>query len=128
MDTLITNGIKISVETFYQDEYSRPIEHKYIFAYRITIENLSPHTIQLLRRHWHIFDSNGILKEVEGEGVVGQQPVLPPGESHQYISWCQLGTDSGKMSGTYTMERQSDGDLFQVEIPSFRLTAPFKAN
>lgn len=128
MNTLITNGIRISVETFYQNEYSRPKENKYIFAYRVTIENLSPHTIQLLRRYWNIYDSNGSIKVVEGEGVVGQQPILTPNEIHQYISWCQLDTDSGKMIGTYTMERQSDGELFEVEIPSFRLTAPFKEN
>ncbi len=128
METLITKGIRISVETFYQHEYSRPVEYKYIFAYRITIDNLSQHTIQLLRRKWYIFDSNGSVKEVEGDGVVGQQPILKPGESHQYISWCQLATDTGKMQGTYTMEKKDDGELFQVEIPAFRLIAPFKGN
>lgn len=128
METKITNGIKVSVETFYQDDYSRPIENKYIFAYRITIENRSDNTVQLMRRHWYIYDSNGIMREVEGDGVIGQQPILAPGEKHQYISWSHLFTDIGKMHGFYSFIRQIDGEMFKVAIPEFQLCTPFKKN
>ena len=127
METRTTNGITVTVETFYQAEYSRPKEQKFIFAYRITIENHSADTVQLMRRHWHIYDSNGIHREVEGEGVVGQQPVLQPGESHQYVSWCPLLTEIGKMAGVFLMEK-TDGSSFQARIPEFRLVAPQKMN
>jgi len=128
METLTTNGIKISVETFYQSNYSKPMENKYIFAYRINIQNNNDFTVQLLRRHWHILDSNGMLREVEGDGVIGKQPVLSSGESHQYVSWSQLLTDVGKMYGTFLMVRQEDGEAFRVRIPEFKLVAPFKLN
>lgn len=125
--TRITNGIKISVETFYQVEYSRPMENKYIFAYRITIENMGAYTAQLMRRHWHIHDSNGIIREVEGDGVIGLQPILAPLGTHQYVSWCHLYSDIGKMSGYYSFVRQ-DGEMFKVEIPEFNMCTPFKMN
>lgn len=128
MHTLITRGIKVSVEVYYQPAYSRPLELKYIFAYHITIENLSQDTVQLLRRHWIIFDSNGLIREVEGEGVIGKQPILAPGEVHQYASWSPLMTEMGKMSGTYLFQRQSDAEHFWVKIPEFQLLAPFKLN
>lgn len=128
MHTLTTQGIKVSVEATYQPAYSRPLEMKYIFSYHIVIENLSNETVQLLRRHWHIFDSNGIIREVEGEGVIGKQPVLAPGEVHQYASWSPLMTELGKMSGTYLFVRQSDNEQFKVKIPEFQLLAPFKLN
>lgn len=125
--TRITDGFKISVETFYQEEYSRPIENKYIFAYRITIENIGAYTAQLMRRHWYIHDSNGIMREVEGDGVIGQQPILAAHEQHQYVSWCHLFSDVGKMSGYYVFVRQ-DGETFKVAIPEFSMCAPFKLN
>ena len=127
MATLTTNGITVSVETFYQDEHSRPLEQKFVFAYRITVENHSADTVQLLRRHWYIFDSNGMTREVEGEGVVGQQPVLQPTESHQYTSWCPLMTEMGKMYGTFLLEKE-DGSSFHARIPEFKLIAPQKMN
>lgn len=128
MVTKITEGVKISVETFYQDEYSQPLNNEFMFAYRITIENGSEHTVKLLRRHWYIFDSCGITREVEGEGVVGLQPVIEPNKSHQYVSGSHLKTEIGKMHGTYLMERQIDGKKFKVNIPEFQLIAPFKLN
>ncbi len=128
METLITNGIRVSVETQYQPTYSRPLEMKYIFSYHITIENLSSETVQLLRREWEIFDSNGISRKVEGDGVIGKQPVLAPGESHQYASWSPLMTEMGKMSGAYIFRRDIDNHEFRVHIPDFRLIAPFKLN
>ena len=81
MVTQIPEGVRVSVETVYQSEYSNPAQEHFMFAYKITIENLSDYTVQLMRRHWYIFDSNGTLREVEGEGVVGEQPVIEPGES-----------------------------------------------
>jgi ApaG protein len=126
--TLTTKGIKVSVENSYQEDYSRPFENKYIFAYRITIINNSPYTVQLMRRHWTIFDSNGMTRIVEGEGVIGQQPILEPGASHQYISWSHLFTDMGRMKGFYTFQRNVDGASLEVIIPEFELTAPFKLN
>ncbi len=128
MKTAITNGIKVSVETFYQPTYSKPLEGKYIFAYRVTIINLGSNQVQLLRRHWVIQDANGSVREIEGEGVIGQQPSLAGGESHQYISWSHLATDMGKMSGCYQMRDLDSGSEFMVNIPHFRLVAPFKLN
>ncbi len=124
----ITDGVKVSVETTYQPEYSNPANEHFMFAYRIEIENLSGYSIQLLRRHWNIFDSNGSHREVEGEGVVGQQPIIEPGEIHEYVSGCNLQTDMGTMHGTYEMVRLVDNETFFVNIPKFDLIAPFKLN
>lgn len=124
----ITYNVKVSVETFYQQKYSKPIEDEYFFAYRVTILNGSEHPIKLLRRHWFIYDSNSIKREVEGEGVIGQQPVLYPGDAHQYVSGCNLRTALGKMTGTYLMERLDDKKQFYINIPQFVLEAPMKLN
>jgi ApaG protein len=128
MITQSTSGVIISVECEYQPEYSNPENMHYMFAYRITIENISDHTIQLLSRHWDIFDSIGENKEVDGDGVVGQQPVLAPGESHQYVSGCNLKSEIGFMAGYYIMKREIDDFLFEVSIPRFNLIASFKLN
>jgi ApaG protein len=124
----ITYNVKVSVETFYQEKHSNPLENEYFFAYRITILNGSEFTIKLLRRHWFIYDSNSINREVEGEGVIGQQPVLEPGETYQYVSGCNLRTALGKMKGNYLMERLEDKKQFYINIPSFVLAAPLKLN
>lgn len=124
----VTYKMKVSVETFYQEQYSKPIENSYFFAYRITIFNGGDFSVQLLRRHWFIFDSNSIKREVEGEGVIGQQPIIHPGESHQYISGCNLKTNIGKMHGTYLMERIDDKKQFYINIPEFTMIAPEKSN
>jgi ApaG protein len=128
MVTLITHGIRISVESAFQPLHSKPQEQMYFFAYRIQIENTSDYTVQLLRRHWYIFDSIGVRHEVEGDGVVGQQPVLAPGEKHQYESACTLMSEFGTMHGNYTMECQMDGTNFDVEIPRFELIASHRLN
>lgn len=128
MITAISQGIKISVETIFQEEYSNPDNDQFMFAYRIEIENLSDYTIQLLRRQWFIFDSAGTRKEVEGEGVIGIQPILEPGESHAYVSGCQITTDIGSMKGNYSMIRVVDDSDFKVEIPQFMLIAPYRLN
>ena len=101
---------------------------EFVFAYRITIENKSDETIQLLRRQWFIFDSAGENTEVEGEGVVGKQPTLRPDEVHQYVSGCHLKSEIGKMQGTYEFVNKSDGSTFTVTIPEFTLMAPLKLN
>ncbi|TCC93766.1 Co2+/Mg2+ efflux protein ApaG [Pedobacter frigiditerrae] len=128
MVTAITQGVKISVETIYQDEHSNPANEHFMFAYRIEIENLSDYAIQLMRRQWFIFDSNGSVREVEGEGVVGIQPVIEPGKSYSYVSGCNLKTDIGSMKGNYSMIRLVDETNFDVDIPEFELVVPYRLN
>ncbi len=128
MVTAITEGVKISVETVYQDEHSHPANEHFMFAYRIEVENLSDSTVQLMRRKWFIFDSNGTLREVEGEGVVGLQPIIEPGNSFSYVSGCNLKTEIGSMRGNYTMHNLEQETSFKVEIPEFQLIAPYKLN
>lgn len=128
MVTQITEGVKISVETVYQSEYSNPANEHFMFAYKVNIENLTEYSVQLLSRYWNIFDSNGAHREVEGEGVVGRQPIIEPGNSHEYVSGCNLKTDVGSMKGEYTMRRLIDDEEFKVNIPEFHLIAPYKLN
>ncbi|WP_019947115.1 Co2+/Mg2+ efflux protein ApaG [Hymenobacter aerophilus] len=128
MNTTTTQGVTVSVTTNYLPDYSSPGQEHYVFAYKIDIRNNSEYTVKLLRRHWFISDANGVVREVEGEGVVGQQPVLEPGESHQYVSGCNLKSGVGKMRGTYQMERVMDGHEFDVEIPEFTLIVPYRLN
>jgi len=128
MTTQITEGVKVSVFTEYQSDYSSPRQWHFVFTYKILIENFSDYTVQLLRRHWYISDTNAILKEVAGEGVVGQQPVLEPGDSHEYVSGCNLRSGIGKMYGYYLMERVSDTKQFEVVIPEFMLIVPYLSN
>lgn len=128
MDTKTTEGVKVTVTTNYLPDYSSPVQQHFVFAYKIKIENISDFTVKLLRRHWYIHDSTGVVREVEGEGVVGQQPSLEPGESHEYVSGCNLKTGVGKMRGTYLMERLVDGKQFNATIPEFTLIVPYKLN
>lgn len=128
MATTTTQGVKVTVTTNYLPDYSSPGQQHFVFAYKIHIQNNSEFTVKLLRRHWFIHDSNGVVREVEGEGVVGQQPVLEPGEFHEYVSGCNLKSGIGKMRGTYLMERLVDGRQFQVVIPEFVLIVPYKLN
>ncbi len=128
MVTEITSGVKVSVETEYQSEYSSPSQYHYVFTYQVTIENNSDNTLKLLRRHWYIHDLTSSIREVEGEGVVGQQPVLEPGQVHQYVSGCNLRSGIGKMSGTYLMEKLVDGKKLDILIPEFTMVVPFKMN
>ncbi|NNC84708.1 MAG: Co2+/Mg2+ efflux protein ApaG [Bacteroidia bacterium] len=128
MVTEVTAGVKVMVETFFQPTHSNPGQSHFVFAYRITIENDSDYTIRLRRRHWYIVDSDNARREVEGEGVVGEQPLISPGESYRYVSGCNLNTEIGKMFGTYLMERQLDKQLFYVKIPEFKMIVPSKLN
>ena len=128
MISKISEGITISVETYYQPEYSNSVNCEFMFAYRITIENNNAFPVKLLSRHWYIYDSNGSMREVEGEGVVGVQPQINPGESYQYVSGCNLRSEIGKMNGTYQMENINTKKSFEVIIPAFEMCAPFKLN
>ena len=128
MVNTITDGVKVSIETLYQQEYSNPANEHFMFAYKVTIENMTDYAVQLLRRHWSIFDSNGTHREVEGEGVVGLQPVIEPGNQHEYVSGCNLKTEMGSMKGEYQMLRLLDNHNFDVQIPEFQLVAPYKLN
>ncbi len=124
----ISEGVEISVESFYQQDYSNPMNNEFMFAYRITIENHNAFTIKLLRRHWQIFDSNGQNRQVDGDGVVGMQPVLKQGEKYQYTSGCNLRSEIGRMYGTYEFENLHTKDVFSVIIPSFEMIVPLKMN
>jgi ApaG protein len=125
---MITEGVQVSVETFYQEDYSNPMQGEYMFAYRVEIENYNSFPVQLHRRHWFIFDSNATRREVEGEGVVGVQPVILPGETYRYVSGCNLKTEMGRMVGTYQMENLDTREQFTVQIPSFEMIVPYKNN
>ena len=120
-----TRGIAVSVDPTYLEARSSPDDSQYFWAYRIVIENQGRETVQLLSRHWMITNARGELTEVKGPGVVGEQPVLKPGESFEYTSGAPLDTPSGMMGGAYQMESES-GELFDIEIPTFSLDRPNK--
>jgi ApaG protein len=128
MQTLITSGVEVKVETFYQEEYSKPGLNEFVYSYRITLFNHNSFTVQLLRRIWIISDANSDVKTVEGEGVVGRQPILYPGDSYQYVSGCTLPTPIGKMEGLYIFDNKVSGKEFEVKIPVFRLVSPVILN
>jgi ApaG protein len=119
----ITRGIAVSVEPTYLEAHSSPHSSQYVWAYRVTIENQGLETVQLLSRHWMITNARGELNEVKGPGVVGEQPVLRPGQSFQYTSGAPLNTPWGLMGGAYQMESES-GERFDIEIPTFSLDGP----
>jgi ApaG protein len=120
-----TRSIQISVETFYVGDQSVPEQHRFVFGYRIQIDNQGADTVQLISRQWRITDGHGRTMEVRGAGVVGKQPVLRPGESFEYTSGTPLSTPSGIMVGSYEMET-AGGERFDVAIPAFSLDAPGK--
>lgn len=128
MVTEVTSGVRISVRTQYKELYSNPYNYQFLFAYYITIENQNDYTVQLLKRKWNIFDSSGEYREIEGDGVVGQQPILEPGDVYEYESACNLVTDMGKMHGTYVFEKVIDGQRFEVSIPEFHMAPSFRLN
>ncbi len=118
-----TEGIHVSVETWFVPERSRLHGGPYFFAYRITIRNKGDGSAQLRSRHWVITDASGRIEEVKGDGVVGEQPKLEPQQSHRYTSFCILRAPRGTMHGTYRMQRE-DGSFFDAAIPTFALVAP----
>ena len=119
----LQNNIKVDVETRYIEEQSNPEQNYYVFAYTITIQNQGQQTAQLLTRHWVITDSNHKVQEVRGDGVVGEQPILKPGEQFVYTSGTMLETSVGTMKGSYQME-SVDGSKFDATIEEFVLSAP----
>lgn len=124
----VTEGIEVQVRTSYEERFSHPKEGQFVFSYDITIINASMEEVQLLRRKWYTVDATGEVNIVQGDGVVGLQPVLNPGESHNYQSGTHFHTPIGKMSGTYTFKRLKDGAEFEVVIPEFRMAVPFVLN
>ena len=126
--TKVTNGIKISTRVSFKKEYSEPDKNYFVFFYRITIENYSDVEVQLLRRHWDIFDSNSVKTVVEGEGVIGEKPILASGGLFSYESACNLETGMGKMGGFYEMMHTENGEIFEVEIPFFTMEVPYMLN
>lgn len=128
MATQITHNIEVSVNSEYEVGHSDPSNNEFLYGYHVAISNKSNSTIQLLRRHWFIFDSRGDFSEVKGEGVIGEQPVLLPSQVHEYDSFCKLTTDFGKMWGTFLMKRMDDNELFEVKIPEFELITNSKLN
>ena len=123
MYTKTTNNINITVDPYYLEEQSEPDEQHYVWAYQVTINNMGEETVQLKNRYWKIIDSNGTKQEVKGEGVVGEQPILNPGEKYEYTSGTPLSTPSGFMEGHYEMEKKN-GNKFEVLIPLFSLDSP----
>lgn len=117
--------IEVSAEPFYLDEHSDPEQSRYAFAYRITIRNCGRLAAKLLSRHWIISDSNSKVEEVQGDGVVGEQPHLQPGQAFQYTSWAVIDTPVGSMEGSYQMIAD-DGTRFDAVIPIFTLAVPHK--
>lgn len=118
----VTEDIAVTVRPVYLDGQSDVLARRFVFGYFVRIENRGGDDVQLLRRHWHIRDARGHVQEVEGEGVVGQTPVISPGTFHEYNSFCIIETFEGSMEGTYLMER-SAGSRFKVTIPRFDLRA-----
>lgn len=121
-----TRGITVRVSVSYLAEQSEPDQGRWFWAYHIRIENDAPMAVQLLTRHWVITDGRGARHSVEGEGVVGEQPMVAPGASYDYVSGCPLGTPTGVMQGSYHMIGE-DGSTFDVKIPRFPLVAPVTA-
>jgi ApaG protein len=119
----VTRGVRVEVESRYSAEHSSPRAHQWFFLYTIRISNEGDETVQLVSRHWIITDGTGEVEEVEGPGVVGEQPLLAPGESFEYTSGCPLPTPFGSMHGTYQMTTSS-GDEFDAEISTFQLREP----
>ncbi|HEY2018614.1 MAG TPA: Co2+/Mg2+ efflux protein ApaG [Bryobacteraceae bacterium] len=120
----ITDGIRVEVLSRHSPENSRPSQGEWVFQYTVRITNQGPETVQLLSRHWIITDGLEHVEEVKGPGVIGEQPVLAPGESFKYSSWCPLKTPTGTMRGTYQMVRAS-GTRFDIEIAPFALKARY---
>jgi len=119
-----TQGITVTVKPYYLEDQSEPEEQRFVWAYHVRIENNGERTVQLRNRYWRITDSRGRVQEVRGAGVVGEQPVLRPGDSFEYTSGTPLPTPSGIMGGTYQMEASETGERFDVAIPSFSLDSP----
>ena len=126
--TALTYGVKITVESIYRKDLSNTENGLFFFNYRIVIENKNDFDIQLKTRYWFIFDSLNPAREVEGEGIVGEQPVLSPGRKHVYVSGCDLHSEVGYMQGHYVFEQLDTKKTFEVEVPRFSLITKPKLN
>lgn len=124
--TATTDGVTVRVSPSFLNEQSIPAQGRWFWSYHIRIENNGDEAVQLLTRHWKITDGRGMVNHVDGDGVVGEQPLLHPGSSHDYVSGCPLSTPSGIMEGQYRFIRE-DGTTFLAEIPRFKLVAPATA-
>ena len=118
-----TNGITIEIASRYEAEHSKSLLKKYVHSYQVNVINDNEHAVQLLRRHWFIHDSDQTIREVEGSGVIGVQPIIRPGGNHTYMSWSVLHTALGKMHGNYTMLNLDSNKEYVVKIPEFPLVA-----
>ncbi len=128
MVTQITSGIKISVTTNFEGTFYKDYKMHFAFGYKITIENLSNDTVQLLSRHWEVMDALNSTEIVDGEGVVGKKPIIKSGKSHTYSSGCLLASPLGAMQGHYNMINLSNNSHIKAAIPNFKLSAPFAVN
>ncbi|MEP7323639.1 MAG: Co2+/Mg2+ efflux protein ApaG [Saprospiraceae bacterium] len=120
----ITQGIQVQAEVVFQPKYSIPYSDQNVFTYHISIHNTNKYPVQLLRRHWWIWESNGTKRQVRGEGVIGKQPVIEPGDTHRYESFCPISSSMGRMWGKYHMLQLDNNQFFEVEIPEFHLMVP----
>jgi ApaG protein len=127
VSTATTDGIEVSVESEFRPDRSTPAQARYLFTYTVRIANVGTSPARLLSRHWIVTDARGEREEVRGEGVIGKQPHLAPGQSFRYTSFCVLRTPLGQMRGTYTMSRD-DGSTFEAEIAPFALAVPAALN
>ncbi len=123
MNRAITHNIIVQAESKYEEQHSIPHIHKYVHSYHIVIINQTNDPVQLLSRHWFVVNAYGETREIQGLGVIGRQPIIAPGESHEYDSWSPINTEIGKMYGTFTMKKASEKSLFEVVIPEFSLNA-----
>ena len=121
-----TAGMVVRVEPQFLPEESRPEDSRFVWAYTIEIENRRPDAVQLMSRYWRITDENGATQEVRGDGVIGQQPVIEPGQSFRYSSAAPLAAPSGVMMGAYSMQR-GNGEAFDISVPLFALESPNNA-
>jgi ApaG protein len=128
MVSQITRGIKISVLTSFEGTYFKNHKIHFAFSYQVTIENHSKDSVQLISRHWEIYDSLNDIEIVDGEGIIGKKPVLKPGEFHTYSSGCLLSSPYGAMKGHFNMINFTSTKNFKVFIPTFKLCAPFALN
>ncbi len=126
--TIISRGISITVRTVFRTDVSDASNQSYFYNYEILIQNSNAFSVQLMHRNWYIFDSLNEVNFVSGEGVVGEKPILHPGESFKYVSGCEMFSDIGYMTGTYDFMNLETGEMFRAEIPKFHLIFPGRLN
>ena len=128
MITAVTYGVKISVESIYRKDLSNAENGIFFFNYRVVIENTNSFDVKLLNRHWYIFDSLNPAREVKGDGVVGEQPTLTPGQKHVYVSGCDIHSEIGYMKGFYSFLKLDSNEIFKVPVPQFQMISTPKLN